>query len=157
MLGYENDCLQTSGNYSTKQIFSYDSLYQLIKADGETIYNPYQSSVPEFKSNYTQTFTFDSIGLGNMTSKVSSESVTPQKTIGDSLNYSFAYNYDENYAHRLINAGDRYYKYDANGNIICEQDGSFESNGEEVSYHKITQEADGVYSTDYGWGAVQRG
>ncbi|WP_294017170.1 RHS repeat-associated core domain-containing protein [uncultured Treponema sp.] len=153
VLGYENDCLDSvTGNYKTKQTYSYDNLYQLIKADGETTYNPYRSSVPEFKSNYSQSFVFDDIGLGNMTSKVSSESITPQKTIGDNLNYSFAYNYDENYAHRLINAGDRYYKYDANGNITAEQDGSFESNGEEVSYHKITQEADGVYSTDYGWG-----
>ena len=58
----------------------------------------------------------------------------------------------KNFAHRLVRAGDRYYKYDANGNIICEQDGSFESNGEDVSYHKITQEAENVYSTDYGWG-----
>ena len=153
VLGYENDCLDSvTGNYKTKQTYSYDNLYQLIKVDSETTYNPYQSSVPEFKSNYSQTFAFDDIGLGNMTSKVSSESITPQKTIGDNLNYSFAYNYDENYAHRLVCAGDRYYKYDANGNIICEQDGSFESNGEEVSYHKITQETDGVYSTDYGWG-----
>ena len=153
VLGYENDCLQeASGNYRTKQTYSYDSLYQLIKADGETTYNPYQSSVPEFVSTYSQSFAFDADGLGNMTSKISTETVTPQKSIGDNLNYSFAYNYDKNYAHRLINAGDRYYKYDANGNIICEQDGSFESNGEEVSYHKITQEADGVYSTDYGWG-----
>ena len=36
--------------------------------------------------------------------------------------------------------------------MICEQDGSFESNGEDVAYHKITQEAENVYSTDYGWG-----
>ena len=84
--------------------------------------------------------------------KISKETVTPQKSIGDNLNYNFDYVYDENYAHRLIRAGDRYYKYDANGNIICEQDGSFESNGDDVSYHKITQEAENVYSTDYGWG-----
>ena len=154
VLGYENDCLQeASGNYRTKQTYSYDNLYQLIKADGETTYNPYQSSVPEFKSNYTQTFTFDSIGLGNMTSKVSLESITPQKTIGDNLNYSFKYVYDENFAHRLVHAGERYYKYDANGNIVCEQDGDFESgNDEETVYHKITQESENVYSTDYGWG-----
>ena len=153
VLGYENDCLgNASGNYRTKQTYSYDNLYQLIKADGETTYNPYQSSVPEFVSTYSQSFSFDADGLGNMASKVSTETVTPQKSIGDNLNYSFAYNYDKNYAHRLINAGGRYYKYDANGNIVCEQDGSFESNGEEVSYHKITQEADVVYSTDYGWG-----
>ena len=68
------------------------------------------------------------------------------------MNYGFNYVYDDNFAHRLISAGDRYYKYDANGNIICEQDGSFESNGDDVSYHKITQEAEDVYSTDYGWG-----
>ena len=153
VLGYENDCLQeASGNYTTRQTYSYDSLYQLIKVDGETTYNPYQSTVPEFKSDYTQTFAFDSIGLGNMTSKISSESVTPQKTIGDNLNYSFNYVYDDSYAHRLVSAGDRYYKYDSNGNIICEQDGAFDGSDETVAYHRITQEAENVYSTDYGWG-----
>ena len=153
MLGYENDCLDSvTGNYKTKQTYSYDNLYQLIKVNGETTYNPYQSAVPEFKSDYSQVFTFDSDGLGNMTSKVSTESVTPHKTIGDNLNYNFNYVYDENFAHRLINAGERYYKYDANGNIICEQDGSFESNSDDTAYHKISREAEGVYSTDYGWG-----
>ena len=153
VLGYENDCLgNASGNYRTKQTYSYDNLYQLIKADGETTYNPYQSSVPEFVSTYSQSFAFDADGLGNMTSKISTETVSPNKAIGDNLNYSFAYNYDENYAHRLVCAGDRYYKYDANGNIVCEQDGDFESNGEETVYHKITQESENVYSTDYGWG-----
>ena len=153
VLGYENDCLgSASGNYRTRQTYSYDNLYQLIKADGETTYNPYQSSVPEFVSTYSQTFSFDTDGLGNMTSKVSTETVAPQKTIGDSLNYNFNYVYDENFAHRLINAGERYYQYDANGNIVCEQDGNFESGSEEATYHKITQEADNVYSTDYGWG-----
>ena len=68
------------------------------------------------------------------------------------MNYSFNYVYDENFAHRLINAGEHYYKYDSNGNIICEQDGSFESNGSEDSYHKINKESEDVYSTDYGWG-----
>ena len=87
-----------------------------------------------------------------MASKVSTETVTPQKSIGDNLSYSFNYVYDDSYAHRLVRAGDRYYKYDANGNIICEQDGSFESNGDDVSYHKITKETEDVYSTDYGWG-----
>ena len=153
VLGYENNCLgSASGNYTTKQTYSYDNLYQLIKADGETTYNPYQSTVPEFVSAYSQSFEFDTDGLGNMTSKVSSESVTPQKSIGDNLNYSFNYVYDENFAHRLVRAGDRYYKYDSNGNIICEQDGSFKSSSEETTYHKITQEAENVYSTDYGWG-----
>ena len=179
VLGYENDCLDSvTGNYKTKQTYSYDNLYQLIKVDGETTYNPYLSSVPEFVSNYSQDFVFDELGLGNMTSKVSKESVRPNKKIGDNLNYNFEYIYDENYAHRLVRAGERYYKYDTNGNIICEQDahatkaqtsitssdandeqssayGSFESNGDDVSYHKITQEAENVYSTDYGWGLLK--
>ena len=153
VLGYENNCLDSvTGNYKTKQTYSYDNLYQLVKVNGETTYNPYKSSSPEFVSNYSQLFEFDTDGLGNMTSKISTETVSPNKAIGDNLNYSFNYVYDENYAHRLINAGDRYYKYDSNGNIICEQDGSFESNGDDVSYHKITKETEDVYSTDYGWG-----
>lgn len=103
VLGYENDCLgSASGNYTTKQTYFYDNLYQLIKVDGETTYNPYQSSVPEFVSAYSQSFAFDEAGLGNMTAKISTENVAPQKSIGDNLNYSFAYNYDENYAHHKI-------------------------------------------------------
>lgn len=86
-----------------------------------------------------------------MTGKVSTEKVSPHKKIGDNLNYNIAYVYDTDYSHRLINAGDRYYKYDANGNVICEQDGSFDEEEPEV-YHKINQEAEDVYSTDYGWG-----
>ena len=152
VLGYENDCLDSvSGNYKTKQTYSYDSLYQLIKVSGETVYNPYRSSVPEFMSNYSQMFEFDSDGLGNMTSKVSTEMVKPQKAIGDNLNYRFDYEYDGNFAHRLKRAGERYYKYDANGNVVCEQDGSFDGE-EDVSYRKIKQERDDVYSTGYGWG-----
>ena len=153
VLGYENNCLDNvTGNYKTRQTYSYDNLYQLIKVEGETTYNPYRSTVPEFVSNYSQDFVFDELGLGNMTSKVSKESVSPLKKIGDNLNYRFDYIYDENFAHRLVRAGDRYYKYDLNGNIICEQDGSFESNGNDTAYHKIEQETDDVYSTDYGWG-----
>ena len=109
VLGYENDCLDSvSGNYKTKQTYNYDNLYQLIKVSGETVYNPYRSSVPEFMSNYSQMFEFDSDGLGNMTSKVSTETVKPQKAIGDNLNYRFDYEYDGNFAHRLKRAGERY-------------------------------------------------
>ena len=61
------------------------------------------------------------------------------------------YVYDENYTHRRIRAGNLFYKYDDNGNIICEQDGSFDSN-DDGTYHKIQEESDEVYSTDYGWG-----
>ena len=123
VLGYENNCLDNViGNYKTRQTYSYDNLYQLIKVEGETTYDPYHSELPEFVSNYSQNFEFDTDGLGNMTSKVSKESVSPLKKIGDNLNYNFTYVYDENFAHRLVRAGDRYYKYDSNGNIVWHAD-----------------------------------
>ena len=50
-----------------------------------------------------------------------------------------------------MRAGDRHYKYDANGNIVEEKEGAFDEAGGE-KYHKINEEADDVYSTDYGWG-----
>ena len=71
---------------------------------------------------------------------------------GDNVKYTFDYEYDEKYAHRLIHAGNLYYQYDVNGNVICEQDGSFESNGDGTSYCKITEEAENVYASAYGWG-----
>ena len=155
VLGYVNDCLNaTSGNYKTEQTYSYDNLYQLINVEGETTYNPSHSVDPEFISKYSQAFSFDTEGLGNMTSKVSKEAVSPDISVGDNLNYNLDYVYDSKYAHRLVRAGTRYYKYDANGNITCEQDGAFEGEAAEV-YRKITQEAEDVYSTDYGWGLVR--
>lgn len=66
-------------------------------------------------SHYVQDFSFDSKGLGNMTSKVSSENVSPMKIIGNDLNYHLVYIYSSEYAHRLINVENRYYQYDANG------------------------------------------
>ena len=150
---YVNDCMDTlSGNYRTDQSYGYDDLYQLIHVTGNTEYYPAISSVPDYKSTYTQDFAFDDKGLGNMMSKVSKETVSPLKVIGDNLNYNIGYVYDENYAHRLVQAGNRYYKYDANGNIICEQDGSFDGSENDVSYYKVEQHAEDVYSTDNGWG-----
>lgn len=56
--------------------------------------------------------------------KDSAEKTSTIKPIGDDLNYTFDYEYDsEKYAHRLLRAGDRHYKYDANGNIDLEHDG----------------------------------
>ncbi|MCI5696988.1 MAG: RHS repeat-associated core domain-containing protein [Spirochaetia bacterium] len=141
-----------SGNYKTDQSYEYDDLYQLIHVTGNTEYYPAISSVPDYKSTYTQDFAFDDKGLGNMMSKVSKETVSPLKVIGDNLNYNIGYVYDENYAHRLVQAGNRYYKYDANGNIICEQDGSFDDSENDVSYYKVEQHSEDVYSTDNGWG-----
>ena len=164
VLGYMNDCLdETRGNYRTEQTYTYDALSQLISATGTTAYNPTHSTLrPDYTSKYTQEFTFDGEGsgsvkgLGNMTSKISTEKVSPHKKIGDDLNYNLDYVYDPNYSHRLVRAGGRYFKYDANGNVTDEQDGSFD--GEEPeAYHKINQEAEDVYSTDYGWGLFREG
>ena len=149
---YENKCMDgIRGNYETTQEYTYDNLYQLKSVIGNSSYTPDHSIV--YESSYSQFFTFDDYGLSNMMTKTSQENVTPWQRIGDDLNYELDYEYDyENYSHRRIRAGNRYYKYDSNGNIICEQDGSFESNGDDTTYHKINRESDDVYSTDYGWG-----
>lgn len=42
----------------------------------------------------------------------------------------------------MIHVGNLYYQYDVNGNVTCKQDGSFESNGDDVKYHKISEEVD---------------
>ncbi len=149
---YQNNCLDgVFGNYKTEQSYEYDELYQLTKVNGDTTYNPYSAPVPEHISTYEQIFTFDQDGLGNMTRKLSSNTISSDMVIGDNLNYDINYTYDPSYAHRIINAGNRYYKYDSNGNIICEQDGPFEGEGP-VTYRKITQETQDVYSTEYAWG-----
>ncbi|MBQ9281238.1 MAG: DUF4474 domain-containing protein [Treponema sp.] len=150
--GYTNVCTgEVNGSYSTKQNYSYDGLYQLVLAEGETVYNPNKSVNPEFTSTYRQEFSFDQYGLGNMTAKKSSETVSPNKKIGDDLNYTFKYVYDYSFAHRLVSIGNRYYQYDSNENVTVEQDGSFD---EETSSYIRTVETDdrGVKSTDYGWG-----
>ena len=141
------------GNYRTSQTYGYDALYQLTSAEGATTYNPHASSTPEYVSKYTQLFSFDAAGFGNMTVKKSTESVRPHRKLGDGLNYTFDYEYDsEKYAHRLLRAGDRRYEYDANGNIVLEHDGENADAGDGGRSHKINVEADNVYSTDYGWG-----
>ena len=152
VLRYENNCLDgVRGNYKTSQSYTYDGLYQLTGAAGNSSYTPDHSVV--YKSEYSQLFAFDDHGLGNMVSKTSKEDITPWQRIGDDLNYELDYEYDyDNYSHRRIRAGNRWYKYDANGNIICEQDGSFDSESDAAACHKINREAEDVYSADYGWG-----
>ncbi|MBR0098256.1 MAG: RHS repeat-associated core domain-containing protein [Treponema sp.] len=150
--GYTNVCTgSVNGSYSTRQNYSYDGLYQLVLAEGETVYNPHKSVNPEFTSTYRQEFSFDQYGLGNMTAKRNSEVVSPDKKIGDDLNYNFDYVYDDNFAHRLVSIGNRYYQYDSNGNVTAEQDGSFDE--ETAVYGRaVDVDGNGVKSTDYGWG-----
>ena len=52
VLGYENNCMDgTSGNYCTSQNYSYDGLYQFVRAHGESSYTPDHLLV--VKSTYT--------------------------------------------------------------------------------------------------------
>jgi RHS repeat-associated protein len=110
---------------------------------------------PSYNATYSQSFAFSDDGLCNMTGKTSKES----EVLEDDLNYTLAYTYDSNYAHRAVQAGKRYYKYDANGNLIREQDKSFADtdSSDEVTYHLIQTEAENVYSTDYAWARMKGG
>ena len=67
------------------------------------------------------------------------------------LDYSLDYEYDPAYAHRLVHAGNRYYRYDANGNITAEKDGPFTEDDEFIFTYSYDPDTD-VYGTDYGFG-----
>ncbi|WP_253707803.1 RHS repeat-associated core domain-containing protein [Treponema sp. OMZ 799] len=151
VLGYANDAT----TYETQQTYSYDSLYQLICVEGTS--NQYKGKksfgmTPVSVAKYKQTFSFDNIG--NMTNKLSTTNIPGSQ--GNSypkaeLDYSLQYEYDPAYAHRLIKAGNRYYRYDANGNITAEKDGPF-TDEEEFTFTYSYFEEDDVYGTDYGFG-----
>jgi RHS repeat-associated protein len=149
--GYTNSC----NGWNTSQDYSYDSLYQLIKVEGSTENKYATADRPSYNATYSQSFAFSSDGLCNMTGKTSKES----EVLEDDLNYTLAYTYDSSYAHRAVQAGKRYYKYDSNGNLIREQDKSFADtdSSDEVTYHLIKTEADNVYSSDYAWARMKGG
>ena len=67
------------------------------------------------------------------------------------LDYSLDYEYDPAYAHRLVHAGNRYYRYDANGNITAEKDGPFTEDDEFIFTYNYDPDID-VYGADYGFG-----
>ncbi|WP_255824450.1 RHS repeat domain-containing protein [Treponema putidum] len=151
--------INTASKYETSQNYSYDALYQLIKAEGTHKQygginpnpdNPHPST-PLHTNKYRQTFAFDIIG--NMTNKSSTTNL-PGGSIGTTddtkLNYELDYEYDSKYAHRLIRAGTRYYRYDANGNITAEKDGPFTEKEEFTFTYSYFAEHD-VYGVDYGF------
>ena len=151
VLGYAND----ASTYETQQTYSYDNLYQLISVEGTS--NQYKGKkslgmTPVSVAKYKQTFSFDAIG--NMTNKLSTTNIPGSQ--GNSypkaeLDYDLNYEYDPAYAHRLIHAGTRYYRYDANGNITAEKDGPF-TDEEEFTFTYSYFEEDDVYGADYGFG-----
>ncbi|WP_253687445.1 MULTISPECIES: RHS repeat domain-containing protein [unclassified Treponema] len=150
--------INTSSKYETSQSYSYDNLYQLIKAEGTHKQygginpnpdNPHPSN-PLHTNKYRQTFAFDIIG--NMTNKSSTTNIQGGSISSDDtkLNYEPDYEYDSKYAHRLIRAGNRYYRYDANGNITAEKDGSFTDKEDFTFTYSYFAEHD-VYGVDYGF------
>ncbi|WP_253685063.1 MULTISPECIES: RHS repeat domain-containing protein [unclassified Treponema] len=151
VLGYNND----ASTYETNQSYTYDNLYQLIGVEGTS--NQYKAkkssgTTPVSIAKYKQTFAFD--GIGNMKEKLSTTNIPGSQ--GNSypkaeLDYSLDYEYDPAYAHRLIRAGTRYYRYDANGNITAEKDGPFTDEEEFVFTYSYFEEQD-VYGADYGFG-----
>ena len=151
VLGYSND----ASVYETSQNYTYDSLYQLIGVEGTS--NQYKAiksfgSTPVHVAKYKQDFSFD--GIGNMTRKVSTTNLPGSR--GNAypkaeLDYSLDYEYDPSYAHRLVHAGNRYYRYDANGNITAEKDGPFTEDDEFIFTYNYDPDTD-VYGTDYGFG-----
>ena len=93
-------------------------------------------------------------GDGNMTRKASTTNLPGAR--GNAypnaeLDYSLDYEYDPAYAHRLVHAGNRYYRYDANGNITAEKDGPFTEDDEFIFTYNYDPDTD-VYGTDYGFG-----
>ena len=151
VLGYSND----ASVYETSQSYTYDSLYQLIGVEGTS--NQYKAiksfgSTPVHVAKYKQDFAFD--GIGNMTKKTSTTNISGAR--GNAypnadLDYSLDYEYDPAYAHRLVHAGNRYYRYDANGNITAEKDGPFTEDDEFIFTYNYDPDTD-VYGTDYGFG-----
>ncbi|EMB29031.1 RHS repeat-associated core domain-containing protein [Treponema denticola H1-T] len=151
VLGYAND----ASTYETSQSYTYDNLYQLISVEGTS--NQYKGkksfgATPVSIAKYKQTFSFDAIG--NMKEKLSTTNIPGSQ--GNSypkaeLDYNLNYEYDPAYAHRLIHASTRYYRYDANGNITAEKDGPFTDEEEFVFTYSYDPETD-VYGTDYGFG-----
>ena len=101
-----------------------------------------------------QTACIFSKGGGNMTRKMSTTNISGSR--GNAypkaeLDYELTYEYDPAYAHRLVHAGNRYYRYDANGNITAEKDGPFTDDDEFVFTYSYDPDTD-VYGADYGFG-----
>ena len=146
--GYVNNC-KGMGNYETRQSYKYDNLYQLTGVNGFTDFNRYNiSGTSTFRSNYSQTYEFDSIG--NMKLKKSEEVIRTGTKTGDDLNYELNYVKDPLYAHRFISIGDRYYKYDEVGNVIGEQTGPYSEDREESEL--IKSYGDNIYGVETAWG-----
>jgi RHS repeat-associated protein len=146
VLGYAN----AASGYETSQSYGYDGLYQLTSAQGTSIYHPL--GLAEYKSDYTQSFAYDAIG--NMESKKSSCATNPSRSVGEDLNYEYAYSYYAGKAHQAEIIGNRYYRYDANGNMTEEREGGH-GTGEALA--GTLYKSGDLRMTDTGFGIVRQG
>jgi RHS repeat-associated protein len=144
VLGYAN----RAGTYDTSQSYGYDGLYQLTSAKGTSVYHPY--GMAEYTSLYSQSFAYDAIG--NMTSKLSASSTSPARSVGDDLNYSYAYVYYAGKAHQAERIGNLYYRYDGNGNTIEEREGG---HGTSEVLAGIVSGSGDLRMTDTGFGIAR--
>ena len=148
--GYTNN----AGRYQTQQQYRYDDLYQLISATGTTVQYRYAGgAIEDYRSEYRQSFSYDSIG--NMRQKTSAASITNNMQLAGDLNYDLAYKYYRNGnadSHRAEQIGDIYYLYDANGNMTEERFGSHSTTARGVAPYN---QQDRIYSTDYGFALTQ--
>jgi RHS repeat-associated protein len=150
ILSYAN----TAGTYSTSQEYAYDGLYQLVYAKGVSVNKPHGDF--DYRAEYTQTYQFDALGLGNMTEKRSWTANTDPRRLGDPLDYEQDYAYAAGFAHRAERIGRRHYRYDLNGNVATEQDGPF-STVVSTGGHTITELENGTKVVDNGWGMNDNG
>jgi len=145
VLGYTND----SGSYSTSQSYSYSANYELLSANGNSIYRPFGRT--DYASSYSQHFSYDPIG--NMLEKTSSLETRPEMKVGSELSYTNNYHYYTGKAHQTEQIGNIFYRYDLNGNIIEEREGGHGTG--KVTAGTVVKQGS-VYMTDTGFGIVRR-
>jgi RHS repeat-associated protein len=146
VIKYENkESNSFEETYTTTQTYEYDNLYQLTNVIG--LHTRKNSSIQTLRSTYSQSYSFDSSGNGNMIRKLSTETTAGRRT-GDNLNYDLDYQYYGGNTHRAERIGNMYYRYDGNGNLVTERFGGHATvNGRNAQVN----EEGGVYSTDYGF------
>jgi len=126
--------LQTANitdGYKATQNYVYDDLYQLTKATGQFANKPDVET--DYINNYSQSFAFDEIG--NMTSKLSSQVISPRQPAAMDLNYNLDYQYYEGKAHQAERIDDIWYRYDANGNVVEERQGGLSDDDDWTYIH----------------------
>ena len=132
--------------------YEYDGLYQLTEASGDYTNYPYGPNAvtgSNWKRSYKQTYEYDA--FFNMSRKTSSDRRSPMSTSFSSLlNYELAYEYSPEKPHQAARIGERYYGYDANGNLI--EESSAPIGQSEAGEAPREQRIGDVRRVDQGWG-----